>query len=374
MKTITIDLQSGEVSVRGDLKGKTPDKLVLTIKSIAGKSTRRTRRTGIPKETTPIKKNERRASFMDFTIATPEASLPVTPQAPQKKSRRTKRGKSKTARKTNAKKRKHEDEDFDLEEDDEEPNEDDEEFVVEDDEEEEVYHSESEAEAESSSQEEEPAQNTKRNIFGSNPEIAWHSPQRNALIIEDSEDEPTNNNAPEGPTRRSERIAKNGSGWRDVFMKLKNGDISGFLNDPLIIRTFGAVWVALKDFGQGSTHDQMRELWEAYWHNTVGFGHHTQCKVEKLCMACNKMRVSGCIVYGMKNLRFIGTECYGVKLKPLLDLVDVCFVIAHDRIDTSDFESKVPIMLNEILTTIAEAPIEMKEKYQGGTDILEFSE
>jgi hypothetical protein len=162
--------------------------------------------------------------------------------------------------------------------------------------------------------------------------------------------------------RRSSRLKNTESGFRGAFRMLKNGNLDGFLSSPLIKRTFHHVWVALKNFGHGTTSETMTELWKNYWRDQLTVEDGISILPRRKCIACSKMLDCGHPVYSDDDEYFIGFDCYGIKLVPLFHLVDICKSLVS-VIDNPSFETKVPKLLASCLDAIAMGPIKMKRKY-----------
>ena len=146
---------------------------------------------------------------------------------------------------------------------------------------------------------------------------------------------------------------------RAAFLKLRSKDVEGFLKADVIQHMFSSVYALLSSFGSGTT--LMKKVWRLSWVEPIhcfkyGF------IFKDLCQACGRQRM---IRYFMlyddekgEHVAQMGTDCYEIKVKPLVDLVKFC----QDNVNNDDMED-LQSGLESHLTEIREAPIHMAKLY-----------
>ena len=193
--------------------------------------------------------------------------------------------------------------------------------------------------------------------------------------------------------RQSRRVAQNG--LRSAFQEIVNGEYDNFLERPVIKQLFKPAIEAFTKFGQGHGADQVENHWHLYWtddlkQRSVHTVHRALIKlasenpdntryerslelfeedlVDSHCLFCRLRRNLTICTYDTSGeaptyLGLIGADCWNIRFKPLLDLIDTCRGLALS-VDHPDFELIARRHVTACLAKIIEAPAVMAEAYQ----------
>lgn len=223
----------------------------------------------------------------------------------------------------------------------------------------------------------------------------------NQQVDEEIESEENPNPAP----RRSRR--RRTASLKEAFELLRGGDINGFLDEWIIRRDLACAFNLLSgEFNSGHNKELMTALWHLHWAGDLQVVSLQKRRETGRCIACNRRRQLKYCIYnfgdridlpGYENesdeieddaddegelenddnenepenneaeddrfLGIMGTDCYEVKLEPLMQLVNVCWQLTGN-LDRDDFTEYAGQILSPVLQAVREVPARMKALYK----------
>lgn len=192
--------------------------------------------------------------------------------------------------------------------------------------------------------------------------------------------------------RKSKRLAENG--LRSAFRFLTRDDYIGFLQCTVIQSLFAPAFESFTKFGQGHAADVVEEHWNLCWTNQVrtaptyrvvqmliqaaAVDPTNQVLADSLTNFGRALNDSHCIFCRLpRNLTvcsfdcsgdapiyqgLIGTDCWNIRFRPLVKLVETCKRLALS-VDHPNFELNARYHIEIAIEEIKMAPVKMAEAY-----------
>lgn len=151
-----------------------------------------------------------------------------------------------------------------------------------------------------------------------------------------------------------------------AFRKLAAGDVDAFLESEVIIHKFRAAYAVLESFGRGVYTRNMKRLFRRLLQRQVVVYEKRFCST-LCCIACGCERETAFEFITLKgqSLGVMGTECYGYKMRRVIELAKICqiYSISINENSTLAFVRQMSDALDNVLAYISDGPAAMAKEY-----------